>query len=829
MIRKLCVAFAGVAFTFALNSLFTLPLCAEAGPSRSIIKQSIDETRLVTLAGNTRFEAKARNDRGRVPDELPLDHMLLQLKRPADLERRFDRYIDSLTDKSSPNFRHWLSATEQGEKYGLVQEDLDAITKWLESHGFTVGYVYPNRMVIDFSGTAGQIREAFHTEIHYLEVHGERHIANMSDPQIPEALAPAVQGVVSLHDFRPHAAHESRPGYTFSGNCGIPCFYLVPADLQTIYNLTPLYTAGIYGQGQTVAVIETSNSYGDDWSTYQKTFGLTGYGGTLSTVHPDSGGNCANPGISPGDGGADIEANIDVEMVTALAPGANAELASCRDTSTTFGGLIAIENLISAGSPPAVMSLSYQGCEVGVGAAGNAAYNSAFQSAAAAGVSVFGITGDHGPSLCSEDFDAGENEYEYALSGIGVNGLGSTVYNVAVGGTDFEAFYNAYEGGPPVSTYFGTNGPTYGSAKSYIPEIPWDYSCATYPLYNFYGDAAYGPGSLCNMDHYPYDAPSTWAGGGGPSGCATGAGNTEYGYIEDTTCAGYAKPSWQSSIFGNPADGVRDLPDVSLFAACNTWNSCFLFCFSDVANGGTSCAGAPSTWSQASGTSFAAPLMAAIQALVNQKWNTRVGNPNPTYYAIANSEFGSSGNSDCYSINLPGATNCIFNDITQGDNVEDCEPFGSAFAADCFDPAGTFGALSTQAITSLTLTSSGSGYTGTPTCSIPAPSNLSPYYSPTGTIIYAGGTQATCTATIDKTTKTVSSVTLTNQGEGYTGVPLCTLSGGGGTGATCYAVIDPMARAAAYQPAFGATPGWDMATGLGSVNAYNLINDSAWK
>ncbi len=141
-------------------------------------------------------------------------------------------------------------------------------------------------------------------------------------------------------------------------------------------------------------------------------------------------------------------------------------------------------------------------------------------------------------------------------------------------------------------------------------------------------------------------------------------------------------------------------------------------------HGGTSCSGAPDTWSGASGTSFSAPLMAAIQSLVNQKWNTRVGNPNPTYYAIANSEFGSSGNSSCYSINLPGATNCVFNDITQGDIDLDCEPFDSAFRADCYDPAGTFGALGTQAIGGLTLTSSGSGYTGTPTCSIVAPSNL---------------------------------------------------------------------------------------------------------
>jgi pro-kumamolisin-like protein len=809
---------------------------AETSPSRSIITQPIDEARLVRLAGNTRPEANARNDRGRVPDELPLDHMLLQLKRPSDLERQFARHVDSLTDKSSPNFRHWLTAAEQGEKYGLSQDDLDAITKWLQAHGFTAGYVYPNRMVIDFSGTAGQIREAFHTEIHYLEAHGERHIANMSDPQIPEALAPAIQGVVSLHNFRPHAPlHGRLPADTNAVcNSGLPhnlsggsnCHALVPADFQTIYNLTPLYTAGIYGQGQTIVLIEDSNSYSNDWSTYQTTFGLTGYGGTLTTTHPNSAGNCHDPGTN----GADGEADLDVEMVTAIAPGANAEIASCDDSMTTFGGLFAVENVINAGDPPPVMSMSYGECESVSGAALNAAFNSAFQSAAAAGVSVFAGAGDQGAALCTRFYTDGT---DYSYAGISITGWGETPYNVAVGGTDFEDVYNALEGGAPLSTYWSsTNGATYGSAMSYIPEIPWNDSCASYLIYNVEGYAApYGPAEFCNSTAGQDDFLSTWAGGGGPSGCATGEATDYFLYVEDTTCAGYAKPSWQSGILGNPADGVRDIPDVSLFAADAIWGHYIIACESDPAlSYGAPCTGAPDSWTGTGGTSASSPAMAAIQLLVNQKWNTRVGNPNPTYYSIANSEFGSSGNSACYSSNPAAASSCVFHDIIQGDNDGNCRYVGSIFEADCHKRPGLpNGALGTQAISSLALTSGGSGYTKTPTCTIVAPSNLSPYLSPTGTTIYAGGTQATCAATIDKTTQAVSKVTLTNKGQGYTGVPLCTLSGGGGSGATCYVVIDPTAGAEAYQPAFGATPGWDMATGLGSVNAYNLVTDRAWK
>ncbi|HEV3277149.1 MAG TPA: protease pro-enzyme activation domain-containing protein [Terriglobia bacterium] len=824
MTKKIGVAFAIAAFTLAFSSRYlSRPFGAEGGQRPILITRPVDETRLVTLVNNTRPEANLKNDRGRVPNDLPLEHMLLQLKRAPELEGQFDEYINELSDKSSPNFRHWLTAEQQGERYGLADEDVNTVKDWLASHGFTIGHVYPNRTVIDFSGNAGEVNEAFHTEIHYLEVNGERHIANMSDPQIPEALAPAVAGVVSLHNFMPKPMTTRRAQYTFTS--GSNTYYaLVPGDFQTIYNVSPVYTAGYYGQGQTVVVVEDSDSYSNDWATYQSKFGLTTYGGTLSTVHPNSAGNCTDPGAN----GDDIEADLDVEMVTAIAPGATAELASCADTGTTFGGLLAIQNLISAGSPPAVLSMSYGVCEVLNGATSNAAFNSAFQSAAAAGVSVFVSAGDDGASGCAVDFTNGGS---YAYPGIGVTGWGESVYNVSVGGTDFEDLYNSLEGGAPQSTYWNsTNGTYFNSAKSYIPEVPWNDSCASYLIYHVEGyTAPYGTSGFCNSTTGEADFLSTAAGSGGPSGCATGAGNSNYAYTEDSTCAGYAKPTWQSGIFGNPADGVRDVPDVSLFGSNGLWSHYVVLCYSDTTNGGTSCAGAPSTWSGVGGTSVGSPAMAAIQALVDQKWSIRAGNPDPTYYSIAKSEFGATGNSACYSVNQSGSTTCTFYDVTQGDNDVDCVYNGTAFKADCYKPStSTYGTLGTQAIASLTLKAPGSNYTSTPTCTIDAPSNKSKYLSPTGTTIYAGGVQAKCTATINTTTKKVTAVTLTVKGGGYTGVPICKISGGGGTGAKCTTVITPTTGAAAYQPSFGATPGWDFATGIGSVNAYNLVFNTAW-
>ena len=231
-------------------------IAGAASQARALITGTISETDLVTLAGNTRPEATAPNDRGPVADSLPMEHLWLQLRRSPEREQALDKYLDELTDPKSPNYHHWLTAQEFQERYGVAQEDLAKVTGWLRSHGFTVNLVYPNN-VIDFSGTAGQVREAFHTEIHNLEVNGKKHIANMSDPRIPSALAPAVIGVVSLNNFMPRPMNKPRADYT----AGSGYYLVVPADLATIYNLNPLFAEHYSGQGQTIVVVEDSDVY----------------------------------------------------------------------------------------------------------------------------------------------------------------------------------------------------------------------------------------------------------------------------------------------------------------------------------------------------------------------------------------------------------------------------------------------------------------------------------------------------------------------------------------------------------------------------------------
>ncbi len=134
--------------------------------ARPRITQSINEMDRVGLQGNTRPEARLANDRGAVANDFSMEHMLLQLKRSPEQEQALQQFIEELHTKGSPNFHHWLTAQEFGERFGLAKPDLDAITAWLQSHGFRVNVVYPSGMLIDFSGTAAQVRNAFQAEIH---------------------------------------------------------------------------------------------------------------------------------------------------------------------------------------------------------------------------------------------------------------------------------------------------------------------------------------------------------------------------------------------------------------------------------------------------------------------------------------------------------------------------------------------------------------------------------------------------------------------------------------------------------------------------------------
>ncbi len=676
------------------------------GPAPSLAT-AVDETHLVTLAGNTPPAASnAANDRGAVADDLRLEHLLLVLKRPPAVEARLAALIDAMHDPKSPEFHRWLSPQQLGDDFGAAPLDVDGVTQWLASHGATVNRVYRNGIVVDFSATAGQIRDTFHTEIHKLVLaNGEQHIANVSDPRIPAALAPAVEGVARLHDFFPKsravmkgpvaydaATGKWTPHFNVPAGGGTDYHVVGPYDFAAIYNLLPLWGRGFTGKGVTIALVEDSNLvHPGDWTTFRHTFGLDAFkGATFSQVYP----GCQNPGQN----GDEIEAALDVEWASAAAPDANIVLSACANSKTASGLDLAIINLLDY-APPDIISDSYGLCETITGQTEVALENREAQIATALGVTFFIAQGDTGADEC-----APVEGTHYSNHGITGGDNTASAYAVDVGGTDFMAQYNADVNGIPVSTYWtAANAPrTLASARSYIPEIPWNDSCTsalifTDPVNGGFAQS-YGTAGFCNSKLGKRIYRNDVAGSGGPSTCFTGKPSIPG--VVSGTCAGNPKPSWQSGVPGIPDDGLRDQPDVSLFAANGIWGSFLVECLSDTAEGGTKCtASNDALLLGGGGTSFAAPAMAGIQALIDQKYG-RQGDTNYVYYALAANQFKSAGPASCNASQAGGglpAHSCIFNDVTAGDIDIPCGPGRDGVTYDCFGSAGTvLGELSTS-------------------------------------------------------------------------------------------------------------------------------------
>ena len=621
-----------------------------ASQTRPLIAGAVDDNARVALGGNVHPAARPENDRGVVSESLPLAHLTLQLKRSPEQEAAFDQLIDALHDPASPHYHRWLDAAEIGERFGPAAADVATVRRWLAGRGFRVNFIHADRMAVDFSGTAGQLRAAFHTELHRLDVDGERHVAVMQDPSIPRALEPVVAGIVALNDFRPHPASalaQPSVGACKPGSCEP----VGPKELAVIYNFRPLFNAGILGRGQRIAVVNTSNPANlSDWTNFRSTYGLSQYkAGTVAVTHPQPAGgfsNCVDPGV----GSAAIEAIGDAEWASAAAPAAQIQVATCRSTATQDPLLTAVANLTEqpASIRPQVISLSYGQCEVHMGPTLNAAFNSAFKTAVAEGISIFVASGDELVAGCDKKGGGG------SFYSQNVNGLASTPYDVAVGGTDFGDTYHNQ-----VGTYWsGGSLAAFPSAKSYIREIPWNSSCGSTLIAHALG---YPDGnSFCNNPAaVTLDFNRLTGSGAGDSGCATGF--SSQASIVSGTCKGYKAPTWQKTVPGLPANGLRRIPDVALFASSYGWKHAYIMC---VTSEGGCMAGF-------GGTSLSTPIMAGIQALVNQKMKAfrGQGNPNVAYYALARAEYKPAATrAACNSSKGPNvAKSCVFHDITEGD------------------------------------------------------------------------------------------------------------------------------------------------------------------
>jgi len=550
-------------------SLLMALACGKNVAAQSRIPEAIRNDQRVTISRTTSPLLAKSVETGRLPGGKNLGRMLLLLAPSTEQEQAAAQLVNDLHDASSPSFHQWLAPADFGKRFGIADADAAQIQQWLQTQGLTVHELSQSRRFIVFSGSVSQVERAFATEMHNYsyKYNGKdvSYISNSTDIQIPAALQGVVKGVVRLHSD-PRASqvvmggkvHFNRDTKQFTFQSGDHA--LAPADFAKIYNVQPLYDAGIDGTGQTIAIVGRSQIDVQNVRDFRTILGL-----------PANDPEIILNGDDPGQTLQDMpEALLDVTWSGAVAPMAHIKFVV---SQSNFGdGIDASAAYIVDHNLAPVMSTSYGSCEQSLGPVQNAFYNSLWQQAAAEGITAFVAAGDSGGAGCDP---ASGGVY---ASGVAVNGIGSTPYNVAVGGTQFDDTDN------PSAYWSSTSDPvTWLSALGYIPEKVWNESS--------------------NDPNYPL----LLAGGGGVSTV-------------------YAKPNWQTAP-GVPNDGKRDLPDFSLSASIHDG---YLVCL----YGG--CDYGEDYFYYFGGTSASSPAAAGIMALVNQKMGgQRQGVANFVFYRLA--------------------------------------------------------------------------------------------------------------------------------------------------------------------------------------------------
>lgn len=590
----------------AACAMATTAMCAQTPAPR--IRSEITNGEVTQLKASPEPLISAQSDAGRMPSDAKLNGISIVFNRTAAQQAALDALLAAQQNPSSPLYHQWLNPDQFAARFGMAQSDIDKVQTWLQQQGFSIDSVARSRNMIRFSGTVGQVELAFQIQMHYFKTTGETHFAPSTALSVPTAIAPTIEAVRNLSDFRPRPMHvKPRNGFTSGVSKNV---FFAPGDIAVTYDINPLYTAGVDGTGQAIAIIGQSAIQASDIDNFESAAGLPKKDPVMVIV-PGSGSSTI---VSGGDEG---ESDLDVEWSGAIAKGATIDFVYTGN-STNFNAWDALQYAIDEKLAP-IISISYGTCETAA-QSHNFSLETSFQQAAAQGQTILAASGDQGSTSCSGDTTDGLSTAQQFAEA--VTYPASSPYVTGVGGTEISSADDTSTN----STYWSTNGSqdVLTSAKIYIPEIAWNDSSSQFGLSSS---------------------------GGGPS-------------------ALFAKPSYQTGVPGIPNDGKRDVPDVALYSSPSFPG--YLFCTSDQSDWVQASSTGPAQTAScnngfrdgssggqyltlAGGTSFATPIFAGMLALVNQKqqWTGGQGQANINLYKLAS-------NVATYA--------AAFHDVTSGNN-----------------------------------------------------------------------------------------------------------------------------------------------------------------
>lgn len=321
-------------------------------------------------------------------------------------------YARSVADPSSPHYRRFLSAAEIGARFGLPEADLARIDVWAAQHGVSVISTSPQRLAVSASALARTVEALFGVTLRdFTDVAGRTFQAPVGVPQVPAALRGLVASVDGL-DARP-TEHPALSRVIAAG----PPNGMTPSIIDRAYELEGLRTLGLHGEGQTVAIVSLDTFDPADVAAFDRAAGVSGPAVEKVKV--------AGGVARPGDG--QDEVNLDIDVLRAVAPQAHI----LDYEAPNKGGAIAtvVDQIVQDGRAE-IATISWGSCELSRSPAAIARIASSMAAAAAAGITVYVASGDHGAYGCLD-----QNRTDLRIS---VDSPAGDANVVGVGGTYME-------------------------------------------------------------------------------------------------------------------------------------------------------------------------------------------------------------------------------------------------------------------------------------------------------------------------------------------------------------------------------------------------------
>jgi subtilase family serine protease len=364
---------------------------------------------------------------GPAPAGARLERMLLLLAPSAAQQQALTAELGNLQNPASAEYHRWLTPAAFADAYANSAEDVAAVAAWLQSEGFQVAPLPAGRGWIEFSGTAAEVEQAFHTQVESVATAGGTRAVLAGDISVPAALQPLVQGLVSLDGAvstaalttpLPVSAAAELEARTSLTNAEA----LTPQLAAQLLHLDTLHASGVNGTGETIAIAARSNVSGSDVAAFRTAFALPA--SPLKIVL-----NGADPGLTSDQAAATLAAS----WAGAAAPGAQIVLVPAATTGATDGVDLSLAAIVDQALAHTV-AVGHSACEAALSPAHQAFYSALYRQAAAEGMAVIAASGDSGPAACHA---AGSDAP--VSSGYGVNALASTPWNTAVGVAAFGA------------------------------------------------------------------------------------------------------------------------------------------------------------------------------------------------------------------------------------------------------------------------------------------------------------------------------------------------------------------------------------------------------